>query len=63
MRSNRSLLAAPLYTVDTSQSIKWWRQTGSEKTATTVTACREVVVMAVGAVEFFVLGRERMIHQ
>jgi len=46
-----------------SQSIKWRQQTGSEKTAATVAACREVVVMAIGTVEFVVLARERMINQ
>jgi len=37
-------------------------QTGSEESAAAVTARREVVVMAVGAVQFFILARERVIH-
>jgi len=39
------------------------RRTGSKESAAAVAACREVVVMAVGAVELVVLARERMVDE
>ena len=39
------------------------RRTGSKESPAAVAACREVVVMAVGAVELVVLARERMVDE